>query len=423
MNANIRNDGFSRLGNGTKGPTFGINGHPLRPLSKASTFSERIRRIRHLVKKEFIHIVRNRQNFKLLLIAPLMQLVLFGYACRLDVQDVTTVIVDLDKSTLSRQVTDAFSRSGYFIILDHLQSYDDVDVFMKKGLASMTILIPPDFEQKIQGKSTADLGLLIDGVDTITAGTVSGYAQSILKRFARDITDSSMNKTQGLLYDSANPRLIVPEVVDTSRAWFNPNLTSKNFFIPGVVVLILLSMSIIVTSAVIVREKETGTIEQLMVAPISRLELILGKTIPCFTIVIVTLALIVPLAFLIFDIPFRGSISFFLATALLFLLTSSGIGMTISAFCTTQQQAILTSFMFLQPSVLLSGYAFPIENMPIVVQYITYLNPLRYFITIVRGVFLKGVGLDVLWTQVAPILLMGIFYIGLASILFKRRVD
>lgn len=395
----------------------------VRRMVRPSTFRERLRRIRHLVRKEFIHIIRNRQNFRLLLLAPILQLVLFGYACRLDVQDVTTIVVDLDNSTLSRQVADAFARSGYFIIVGHLKSYDEVDAYMQKGLASMAILIPPDFEEKIQAKSVADLGILIDGVDTITAGTVSGYAQSIVQRFSLDLSIVNMNKMQGLRYDTDSPRLIVPEVVDTSRAWFNPNLTSKYFFIPGVVVLILLSLSIIVTSAVIVRERETGTIEQLMVAPISRLELILGKTIPCFTIEIVTLTVIVPLAFLIFDIPFRGSLTFFLATCLLFLLTSSGIGMTISAFCTTQQQAILTSFMFLQPSVLLSGYAFPIENMPVIVQYVTYLNPLRYFITIVRGVFLKGVGLEVLWPQVIPIVIMGIFSIGLASVLFKRRVD
>ena len=187
--------------------------------------------------------------------------------------------------------------------------------------------------------------------------------------------------------------------------------------------LIMLALAIILTSAIVVREKELGTIEQLMVAPISRLELILGKTIPCFVIQMIALSLITPLAFLIYDIPFRGSFPFFIATTILFLITASGIGMTISAFCTTQQQAMLTSFMFLQPAVLLSGYAFPIENMPEVIQYVTYLNPLRYFITIVRGVFLKGIGWDVLWPQVIPIFLMGVFYIALASLLFKRRVD
>jgi ABC-2 type transport system permease protein len=394
-----------------------------RPNYSNSHIADSVRRVGHLVKKEFIHIIRNRQNFRLLLLAPIMQIILFGYACRLDVQNVRTVIVDLDKSILSRQLTDAFSRSGYFVVVDELDSYDEVDYFLQKGLASTAVLIPPDFERKTQSNSTADLGILIDGVDTITAGTVSGYAQSILKRFSLDISKSQMNRMQGLLYDSPNPRLIVPEVTDASRSWFNPNLVSKDFFVPGVIVLILLSLSIIVTSAVIVREKEIGTIEQLMVAPISRLELILGKTIPCFCIEIVTLSIIVPLGFLVFDIPFRGSLAFFLVTALLFLFTASGIGMTISAFCRTQQQAILTSFMFLQPSVLLSGYAFPIENMPQVVQYITYLNPLRYFITIVRGVFLKGVGLEVLWPQVLPIILMGIFSIWLASGLFKRRAD
>ena len=208
-----------------------------------------------------------------------------------------------------------------------------------------------------------------------------------------------------------------------TRAWFNENLYSKNFFIPGVMVLIMLAMSIIVTSALIVREKELGTIEQLMVAPITRLELILGKTIPCFLIECIQLFIIIPLAFLIYDVPFRGTLAFFLFTCLLFLITASGIGVTISAFCKTQQQAVLSSFMFLQPAVLLSGYAFPIENMPLVIQYITYLNPLTYFITIVRGVFLKGTGWEVLWPQVVPMVLMAIFFIGLAAMLFKKRVD
>jgi ABC-2 type transport system permease protein len=267
------------------------------------------------------------------------------------------------------------------------------------------------------------VGILIDGVDTTTAGTVSGYAQSILQRFSLDVMNARVDKMQGILFETTTPRLIMPEIADATRAWFNPNLDSKNFFVPGVLVLIMLALAIVLTSAIIVREKELGTIEQLMVAPISRLELILGKTIPCFAIEVITLGVITPLAFLLYDIPFRGSFVFFIAAALLFLITSSGIGVTISAFCKTQQQAILTSFMFLQPAVLLSGYAFPIENMPTVVQYLTYLNPLRYFITIVRGVFLKGVGWEILWPQVIPIVLMGIFYIGWASLLFKRRVD
>ncbi len=391
--------------------------------SSQTPISQSARRIGHLVKKEFIHIVRNRQNFKLLIIAPIIQLILFGYACRLDVDDVKMVVVDQDNSTMSRQLLDTFSRSGYFVITHRLHSYEDVDRFLEKGLAAVALLIPPDFERKIQANSSADLGVIIDGVDTITAGTVSGYVQSILTRFVRDITQSHTDRMQGLLYESTTPKLIVPEIRDVSRAWFNPNLVSKDYFVPGVVVLILLSLSIILTSAVIVREKEIGTIEQLMVAPISRLELIVGKTVPCFCIEIVTLGVIIPLSFLIFDIPFRGSLPFFLGTAVLFLFTSSGIGMMISVFCNTQQQAILTSFMFLQPSVLLSGYAFPIENMPYIVQYITYLNPLRYFITIVRGVFLKGVGLDVLWPQVIAIILIGVASIGLASGLFKRRAD
>ncbi len=388
-----------------------------------STLRERTRRIRHLIRKEFIQIVRNRQNFVLILIAPVLQLLVFGMASRLDVENVRTVVVDLDQSALSRQVIQAFSRSGYFTIVGYGDSYEQADPYLLKDRASMALLIPPDFERRIKGSRTAQVGVLIDGVDTTTAGTVSGYAQSILNRFSLDIVATRIDKMQGLLFQTTTPRLVVPKFTDASRAWFNPNLTSKDFFVPGVVVLILLATSVIITSAVIVREKEIGTIEQLMVAPISRLELILGKTIPCFIIELITLSVILPLAFLIYDIPFRGSPAFFLMTAVLFLITASGIGMTISAFCTTQQQAILSSFMFLQPAVLLSGYAFPIENMPVVIQYLTYLNPLRYFITIVRGVFLKGTGWEVLWPQVVPIFLMAVFYISLAAILFKKRID
>lgn len=386
-------------------------------------FHEKKQRIKRLVIKEFIQIARNRQNFALLLIAPLLQLIIFGSASRLDVKDVRTVVVDLDQSASSRQVIESFKKSGYFRIIATPGKYDDVDPYMLETRAVMALLIPPDFERRVRAGSTAEIGVLIDGVDTITAGTVSGYAQAIINGFSNEILVSRINSMQGLLFDSTSPRLITPQFKDASRAWFNPNLNSKEFFVPGVVVLIILAMSIVLTSAVIVREKEIGTIEQLMVAPISRLELILGKTIPCFLIEIITLLVITPLALVMYDVPFRGSLIFFFAASILFLTTASGIGMTISAFCSTQQQAILTSFMFLQPSVLLSGYAFPIENMPWIIQYVTYLNPLRYFITIVRGVFLKGVGPEVLWPQLIPILIMAFFYIGLAAALLKRRID
>lgn len=391
--------------------------------SSGTPIAERIRRVRQLVRKEFIHVRRNRQNLGLVLFAPILQLLVFGFASRLDVRDVTLVVADMDRSAMSRQVIDAFSRSGYFRIVDQVPSYKDVDRYLLAGDATIALLIPPDLERRVKGNRTAEVGILIDGVETTTANTVSGYAQSILRRFSLDIMDARTNRMQGLMYSTSTPRLIVPSVSDASRAWFNPNLLSKDFFVSGVLVLITLSYSIISTSVAIVREKEVGTIEQLMVTPVSRLELILGKTIPCFILGVFTLSVITPLAFLIFDIPFRGSLLFFAGTAVIFLITTSAIGMTISTFCKTQQQAVLTSFMFLQPSVLLSGYTFPIENMPTVIQYLTYINPVRYFITIVRGVFLKGTGWAVLWPQVLPILAMGILFIVLASVLFKKRTD
>jgi ABC-2 type transport system permease protein len=375
------------------------------------------------MRKEFTQIYRNKQNFRLLLIAPFLQLIILGYASRLDVKDVQIVVADLDRSALSREIIDSFSRSGYFIIKQTVNSYDEVDWYLETGQAAMAILIPPDLERRIKGGQTAQVGVLVDGVDTTTAGTASGYAQAILLRFSSDISSERVGKMQGLLFNTALPRLIVPIFTDASRAWFNPNLNSKDFFVPGVVVIILVATTIILTSALIVREKEIGTIEQLMVAPISRVELILGKTLPCFTIVITIMTVIMPAALLIFDVPFNGSRAFFLPVSMVFLITIAGVGMTISAFCQTQQQAILSSFMFLQPTVLLSGYAFPIENMPTVIQCLTYLNPLRYYITIVRGVFLKGVGWSILWPEVLPICAMAVFFIAVASFLFKKRVD
>ncbi len=407
----------------TTGEPSSSFGNNLNEAAPHEGFRQKKQRITRLIVKEFIQIARNRQNFVLLLIAPLLQLIIFGSASRLDVKDVKTVVVDLDRSASSRQMIESFQKSGYFRIVGNLEKYDDVDPYLMKTQAVMALLIPVDFEKRVRAGKTAEIGVLIDGVDTITAGTVSGYAQSIINRFSADILLSRINSMQGLLFDSTSPRLITPQFQDSSRAWFNPNLNSKEFFVPGVVVLIILAMSTVLTSSVIVREKEIGTIEQLMVAPISRLELILGKTIPCFLIQTTTLLVITPMALWIYDIPFRGSLIFFFFSSMLFLITSSAIGMTISAFCSTQQQAILTSFMFLQPSVLLSGYAFPIENMPWIIQYVTYLNPLRYFITIVRGIFLKGTGLDVLWPQLIPIVIMAFIYTALAAALFKRRVD
>jgi ABC-2 type transport system permease protein len=384
---------------------------------------ESLRRIRHLVVKEFIQIFRNKQNFGVLLIAPILQLIIFGFACRLDVNDVSTVVADLDRSSLSRQVIEAFSRSGYFHITALVDSYDSTDRYLETGGAAVAVLIPPDFERRLKAGNTAQVGVLIDGVDTTTAGTVSGYAQSILQGVSKDIIQTRLKLVTGLRTARDADRLVVPVVTDASRAWFNPNLVSKDFFVPGVIVLVLVGVTIMTTASVIVGEREMGTIEQLMVTPITPMELILGKTIPCYIIAVTTMMLLTPLALLIFDFPLRGSIFFFLGTALLFLLTASAIGITISAFCKTQKQAVLSSFMFLQPSVLLSGYTFPIENMPEVVQYATYLNPLRYFITIVRGVFLKGTGWDVLWPQVLPIFVIGLAYILLASFLLKKQLD
>lgn len=399
----------------TAGP--GFNG------PERSALAQSLTRIRCLMKKEFLQIFRNKQNMRMLIFAPLFQLFLFGYALRLDVQNVPTAVADMDRTAMSRQLIDAFSRSGYFVITQQLDAYNQADYQLERGDASVALLIPPDFERRIKGDRTAHVGVLVDGVDTTMASTVSGYSDAIVKQFAADLMLERIEWARGLRYHAHQPDLIIPGLAGAPRAWFNPNLESKDFFIPGILAVILTFFSIVLTTMALVREKETGTIEQLMVTPISRLELIIGKATPSFGIALVNLASLVILVLAWFQPPFRGSMIFFLLCSVLYLVLCLAIGMTISAFCRTQQQAMLSSFMVLQPAVLLSGFVFPIENMPPVIQYFTYINPLRYFTVVVREVFLKGIGPDILWPQIVPMAAMAVGYLALASVLFKKRID
>jgi ABC-2 type transport system permease protein len=377
----------------------------------------------HIARKEYIQLIRNKQNFRMLLIAPLVQLLLFGFAVRLDVKNVVTVVADMDRSSMSRSLVQAFSRSGYFVIEDYLDSYDEIDRYLDGGYAKIAILIPPDFERRIKGDRTAQVGILIDGVDTTTASTVAGYARAITETFSLDLLENRIGWARGLRYAKGLPDIVIPDVTAEARAWFNPNLDSKEYFVPGTLVLILTFLGITVTAMAIVREKETGTIEQLMVTPITRFELIMGKALPCFAVCVISLTVMTILSFIVFRPIFRGSMLLFFSTAILFIITCLGIGMTISVFCRTQQQAILSSFMVLQPSVILSGFVFPIENMPPIIQYVTYVNPLRYFMVIVRQVFLKGIGWTGLLDQIIPMTIIGLAFILLASILLKKRID
>ncbi len=389
----------------------------------AMRLQESIRRIRFLVRKEFLQLVRNKQNFGVILVAPVIQLLIFGYAVRLDVQDVLTVVVDMDESNLSRSIVDAFSKSGYFKLVANLSSYDEADRWLEHGDASTAILIPPDLERRIKGDRTAQVAIRIDGVDTTTASTVSSYADAILKGFAADQLEARIQRARGLRYEQNQPDLVAQDIAADTRAWFNSNLDSKDFFVPGIFALLLTFFTITVTSMSVVREKERGTIEQLMVTPLSAIELVLGKTIPCFAVALCDLFLVTGLGLVWFEPVLRGSLSLFLAIGVLYLLTCLALGMMISTFCSTQQQAMLTSFMVMQPAVLLSGFVFPIHNMPLVIQYVTLINPLRYFIVVVREIFLKGLGWHYLWPQVVPIALMCVIFIAAASLLFHKQVD
>ncbi|MFH0821904.1 MAG: ABC transporter permease [Pseudomonadota bacterium] len=386
-------------------------------------FTAGARRVGHLVRKEFIQTVRNRQNFRMLIFAPIFQLLLLGYASRLDVQNVPTAVVDLDRTTMSRNLIDAFSRSGYFTITHRPSSYKDVDRLLDSGEISCAILIPSELERRIKGDRTAEVGVLIDGVDTTTASTVSGYAEAILKRFSIETMEDRIKRARGSRYANRQPDIQIPTITTRSRAWFNPNLDSKEFFVPAILALVLTFIGLTSTSMALVREKERGTIEQLMVTPISSFEMIVGKALPCLIIALVNFVCMTLITVFWFAPPFRGSMVFFCFCSLIHIFTCLGLGMFVSSFCRTQQQAMLTSFMILQPSVLLSGFMFPIENMPQVIQYVTYLNPLRYFLLILREIFLKGMGWEVLWPQIIPLAAMAVTFLTLASFTLKKKID
>ncbi len=281
----------------------------------------------------------------------------------------------------------------------------------------------PGFARDIHRGRTASVQLLVNGSNSNIANIVAGYANSIVGRFASDVAEE---QTRERLAGSMAPtalHIAAPQVNLESRVWFNPELKSRNYFVPGIVVNILMQVTLMLTAMAIVREKEIGTMEQLMVTPIRPIELMLGKTLPFAMVGLVNMVTAAGAAILLFQIPYRGSVLLLFACSLLFLMTSLGAGLFVSTISRTQQQAMMTTFLIFQPFFLLSGFTFPLRNMPISIQYLSLLNPVRYFIDIVRGLFLKGSGVDVLWPQMLALAIFGVTILTLSAMRFRKRLD
>jgi ABC-2 type transport system permease protein len=350
-----------------------------------------------------------------LIVPPVLQLIVFGYAANLDVKHIRTAIRDLDQSVESRDLIGRFGSSTYFDIVSFPQTPREVKDLINQGAVTVSIEIPTDFSKKLKKGDTATVQMVLDGSESNTALIALGYANQIFSDFSTQVLVRRLNRAGMIGFEEAGVDL-------QHRTWFNPNFESRLFYIPGVIASIAFLIPIILTAQAIVREREIGTLEQIMVTPIRSWELMLGKTLPFALFGLFDVIMIALIGIFWFEVPLRGNPLVLLLGAVLFLMSSVAIGLFLSTICSTQQQAQISTFFFTMPAFTLSGFAFPIENMPEWIQYLTYANPLRYFLVIIRGVFLKANGLDILWPQVLALGILGTLMILLSSLRFQKRL-
>ena len=361
-----------------------------------------MRRIGFLVWKELIELKGDPRLFAIVVMAPVIQLLMLGYAATTDIRDVPVVVADADRSTASRHLIARFDASPTFTVIALVTSGNDVGPYLESGRAWMGLTIPAGYGDGLGAGQPQTVQVSADGSDANSATVALGYAGGLIAAYAQELGA----RARPLLAGGIEPRV---------RVWFNPRLSSRDFMIPGVVALLLLVITTNLSSMGIVREKELGTLEQLNVSPLRRWELIVGKLLPYALVGLVDVVLVVAVALLWFQVPLRGSVWLLVALTLLYLLSTLGLGLFISTISSTQQQAMMTTiFFFLTPMIYLSGFIFPIENMPAVIQPFTYLIPLRYFLVIVRAIFLKGVGIETLWPQVVGLTAWGAGILALA---------
>ena len=369
-------------------------------------------RIREFVRKEFIQLFRDKKNRPLLIIAPLIQLLIFGYVVTTDVRDIKVAFLDQSHTPESRRLMDAFDANRTFRIIHYTDNPRDLEQVLLKRKVDLAIKVGPDFGERIRRGDTSPIQILVDGSMSNMAAVRVAYTSLVLDRLNRAFIEELY--PEKIEYGKIDARI---------RTWYNPNLDSRNFYVPGIVAVLIMIITLLFTSMAIIREKEAGTIEQLIVTPLRPIELILGKTIPYIIIAQAQMVMVTIFAIFWFSIPMKGSVLLLFAATSLFLLSTLGIGLFISTVSATQQQAMMTTFFFLLPFFMLSGFVFPIANMPMVVQWLTYLNPLRYFLVIIRGIFLKGVGFEVLWPQYLALMILGLIVFTGAVSRFRKRLD
>jgi len=370
-------------------------------------------RIVNLIRKEFQQLRRDRRLLAIALISPVLQLVLLGYAANMDVERTPTVVLDQDRSEYSRLLLSRMFSGEQFVPAGYVENDEQVGKALDEGSASVGIIIPHGFARDIRSGDRAEVQILLDGTDSTAAMVGQSYAEMIVKRFSAEMA-------AGGAVGAIAGGLVSP----VARVWYNPALESRNFIVPGVLALLMMVMTTLLTSLAIVKEREVGTLEQLIVTPLRSFEIMLGKIIPFALIGMVDVCLVVFVVTVVFGIPVQGSVPLLFGLAGIFLLTTLGLGMLISTISHTQQQAMITAVFFVMlPMIFLSGFVFPIENMPPPIQYLTYILPLRYFFVIIRGLFLKGVGLSHLWDEAVILLVFGLVIFLVSALRFRGRLE
>ena len=377
-----------------------------------------MQRLRFLVWKEFLELRKDPKLFGVVIIAPILQLTLLGYAATTDVRDVPVVVADGDRSSSSRELIARFDGSPNFTVLDVVSTVNDVEPYLERGRAWLALSIPAGYGVQVARRIPVTLQVIADGSDSNSTTVALGYATSLIGGYAQELVEGRAAAAPPAEEPVRRAGSIEPRI----RIWFNPQLESRHFMIPGVLALVLLVVTANLASMAIVREKELGTLEQLNVTPLRRWELIAGKLLPYGAIAMVDVLLVVAVAVFWFEVPLRGSFALLLGMSLLYVMCTLALGLFISTISETQQQAMMTAtFFFLTPMIYLSGFIFPSENMPQVIQAVTYLIPLRYFLVIVRGIFLKGIGLDLLWPQATALAAWGSIVLALAVSRSRKR--
>ncbi len=369
-----------------------------------------------IVIKEFLQLKRDPRLFGIIFIAPVIQLILLGYAANLDINNINTVVFDQDNTTTSRDFIEKFERSGYFSINDYADNYAQVMEHINKGEDLWALVIPNDFEKKLQRGEQVEVQPLFDGSDGNKASIAFGYVNGVVSSYSQNILIKARDKSGMQRFAGVN---LNPEI----RVWYNPELKTRVFMLPGIMGLLLTIITTTLMAMGIVKEREIGTLEQIIVTPIKPAQLIIGKTIPFIILGFIDVLVVLAVIVFWFGIPIRGDFFFLMLASFIYVLSSLGLGLFISTVSKTQQQAMMVAmFGILLPMNFLSGFAFPIENMPGWIQPITYLIPLRYYITILRGVILKGDGLFQLIPETLALLGIGIFILAASSMRFQKRL-